>query len=275
MSLFTNPFLSLAGQVERLTNVYETEKAVVKNIFSTVGLTKAEKISSVDETSTFGQIAASAANNPKTTALLIAVPASSSARNVVGSSISKLPFIAKASLVVAAPVAIGFVASNPAPAANAVLSTPSGLQNIGTNVGEFAKNPSLATAKKVLYDNPVLVSALGAAGLVGAGIGAASLASTVATFRNTGAVKESNKLLEQANKSLNQGSPLAGMNLPAASSPEPATKPVTRETQVIGSPASSSRSVKRKRSNRESIPAVNVRVNLLNQNNYKSRVAIA
>jgi hypothetical protein len=279
----------VSDQEQRFSNVYETEKAVVKNIISTTGLVEAEKISATNETSVFGQISATVANNPKTAAAIIAIPFSSTARGLIATSVSKLPTIVKAAAVVASPIVAGFAVKNPVGTSKIVLETPSNLNNIGQNVGTFAKDPSIANAEKIFIDDPFTITAItgAAAAAVGAVGFAIQGASNELTRMKIEDVADAINNLPPPSSSAppppsstpppNSNNPSAGVSqLPTTPSSAPAAvpspQPITPATQIIGRPVSSSNGYRKKAKKVNSTPSVNVRVNLLNQNNYKSRL---
>ncbi len=115
-------------------------------------------------------------------------------KGVIGAASSLIPASTggKIAAAVAAPVVLGAVLSAPKETLSAVAKTPQSLGNIGTNIGTFAANPNIDTAKQILTDNPVLVAAaVGTAAIIGAkGLtsAAANVSNTLATRSNTEAV---------------------------------------------------------------------------------------
>jgi hypothetical protein len=265
VNILANNIPGLGTQLKKAEVVYETEKAVAKNILSTFGLAKAEPIYATNSNSALGQIGAAVANNPKTSALLLAIPASSTARTVVASTISKLPASVKVVSILATPVVAGFAVNNPVSTTKAVLETPSGLNNIGANVGKFSSDPTVDNAKNIFKENPVLISELVALGILGTGVAVAgplsNILSTNATNKNTKSIEESNKLIKEATGS--NLLPPTPQSLPVAN---PQDVPLTPQTQVLGKEVVTK---SQKRSRKPSNNGFNaLKLQILNQNNY-------
>lgn len=105
---------------------------------------------------------------------------------VASTAKSLIPATTKGKVIaaVATPIAIGAIASSPK-LQTGLITAPSSLVNFGTNVGKIIENPSLATVKETVKENPLISSAvaLGGAAAIGGGLGL--LANTVATAINT------------------------------------------------------------------------------------------
>lgn len=130
---------------------------------------------------------------------------------------------------IAAPVAIGAITANPIGAAKAVTSAPAALANVGSNVATFASNPSVANAKNIFTENPITAGALVGAGALIAGKAAvttaATLANTIATEKNTAAVKAINapidaEIPKTSNSAATEKEAVAANNNPIPQTPQ-------------------------------------------------------
>jgi len=243
---FNSPFLSIAGQKERLANVGNTLLAAVtgKGVKSNTGQKTVDKV------------LGAAASNPFVTALPVAVArapvaAATAGKAAIASLTPKQAVIA----AVATPVVIGAVASNPKLIGKAA-KAPSELARFGADAGQLIADPSIDNAKQLLKESPLIAGgiALGTAAAVGGGAVAAlsNLATRQAIEDNTDAI-------------LNTSSPALAA-LPELGTGSPSAIPITPATQVIGRPASSSVTGRRKA--RKKPEGTNVRIQLLNQNTY-------
>lgn len=258
MAIFGNPFFSLKGQKERLSNVASTLKAAVTG----------QGVSANTASSTVNKVLSSAASNPFTTAGIAAVAINpAAAAGTVKAGFGALPLGGKVAAVVAAPVVVGAAVANPQLISKAG-SAPKELSQFGGDVGSFIKNPSLESGKDVLKNSPYLSAgtALLGGALVGGGI-----AGTVATIANTRAVKENTKAsLTSVKETVYDGGDL--FNTPPEISREkspssPQSQPLTPETMVLGREVKTGTVVPRRRKvNKPRVP--NVRVSVLNQNTY-------
>jgi len=253
---FVSPFLSKAGQVERLKNVGSTLKAALtgKTVYAFTPSAKADKVLSA------------AASNPFTTAAIGAVAVGpGTAASAAGSAFKALPTVGKVAVVGAAPVAAGFVIQNPGSVGTAA-KLPAELTELGSDLGRLVQNPTLETAKETFQNSPVILSALGIAGAATVGRGAAN---TIATIQNTRAIRESTEAEIPTS--------LAGV--PALSTPvsalqaTPASEPVTNATQVIGKEAKSVSGSRRRTNRTIQVPVINnrVHVEVLNRKTYIRR----
>jgi len=184
---FQNPFLSLAGQKERISNV----GAVLASSLNPFDKTK---VVANTPSKTTNAALEFGANNPFTTAALVAAPFSSGVKSAVSSAIGKLGLGTKVAAAAAATVAVPALATSEK-ARVAAINVASGLSAeklvaLGAQSGNLIDNPTLAGAKDLLSQNKVLAAAGGVALI--AAIPAA--ASTIATFTNTQAVRENSKL---------------------------------------------------------------------------------
>jgi len=183
---FINPFFSLAGQKERLTNVAATLKAAVtgSGVVSSTGLKPLDTVLSA------------AASHPFTTASLVAVAASPAATSALGKAVASTSTTTKVVAGAGALIAVPAVISNPQLGASAVaktVSAPSALSNLGRDVGTWSKSPTLGGAVDVLQKNKGAAAVIAGVGIIAGGAsvigGINTIASTSATRANTAAVK--------------------------------------------------------------------------------------
>jgi hypothetical protein len=181
------------------TNAVRTVASVLQNIGSTLTfgvIPSAGNISSPFNTP-LASVATAVANNPLTTAGVIAVPASGAARSAIGTAVSGLSTGTKIAGIAAAPIAVGLIRSNPIAVTTAALNAPSAAAGFGTQVGQFAASPSYAGFTSIIRDHPILSAAAGtiAIGAVAGGVGTAVNALNTAAVRaNTKATEASSML---------------------------------------------------------------------------------
>lgn len=184
MGLFTNPFFSIAGQVERLTNAKDTIiAAVTGKVQSNTGISSVDKVLSTAASHPFltAGVAAGAVN-PSGALAAGEAAASKVATSFTGAKLSTQV------LVVGGTIVGGSAVLNSKNLQSGLVNAPSGLANFGSNIGKAADNPSLSSVGTIYKENPVIATTatvLGGGALLG-GIG--SLASTAATALNTKSV---------------------------------------------------------------------------------------
>lgn len=179
---------------------------------------------------------------------------------------------------VAAPVVIGAVANNPFKAAEAISKTPAALGNFGSNLAGLAANPTLANAKTLVTDNPVISTLVGAGAVAAVGGGIGLAANTIATFTNSQSTKANtaatNAGLIAENPSNSNDS---GISVTDKSGemykimPMPETQPTTPVTHVVKQGTTSTR---RKKRTSKAVPQnISQKVSVL-VNNRSSSVGI-
>jgi hypothetical protein len=186
-----------------------------------------------------------------------------------------IPATTKGKVIAAitAPVVIGAVVSNPAAAAKAIQNTPQDLANFGANAATLAANPSLANAKQLITDNPVISGVVGvaAAATIGGGIGLA--ANTAATFLNSRATKENTAASVGDSSTPNASSNvLPSDNSSQTTIPTNQGVPATAQTQTIQTGAVR----RRKRKSTRSVPSEinqNVKINVINSSRSVGQLA--
>lgn len=181
--VFENPFFSLKGQAERLSNAFQTVKAAVT--LQGVKANTGNKTADV--------ILGSVASNPYVAALPFAkvggVTIASSVATKAVSGFQSLSLTKQAAVVGGGLVAGSALVSSPKATA-AVINTPKALVNVGGNIGKVIENPSIEGVKKIFKENPVISTGAVVAGVGALGLGAGALANTLATSANTSALKE-------------------------------------------------------------------------------------
>ena len=253
---FVSKFFSKSGQVERLKNVGSTLKASITG----------KGVQANTPNKTVNKVLSAAASNPFTTA---AVVTPINTLNAAKAGFSALSTRGKVLTVGAAIPVTSFLVSNPS-AIGSIAETPRGLSNLGSNIAEFVKEPSIEKAKNIFKENPVIAGTIAGAAAVGVGAGAVAIGSNIL---NTAATKENTAAIEASNA--------------ANTIPDYAISPVSQnvtsaptglETQTI---STSSRSIAKRK--KKVIPQQirqSVRVNVINANqsrigNYIKRNAYA
>jgi hypothetical protein len=265
MGLFSNPFLSISGQVERLKNVVSTVGAAAQNVASTLtlGLVKSSPIQANVSNQTAKKVLETVANKPAQTALAGAVIANPVGAFAAGKAISStvvsgaknifntLSPLQKAATVIATPVAIGVVASS-SKVRSDLIKAPSSLVNLGSNIGKTIDNPSFENVKTTFKENPVAAGVLVGAAALTTGALTAGIISNVA---NTQAVKKNtaatiNSQYQQLTPSVIAAAPAPVALIPAFTSQTSSTTPVTSTTAVTPptvSPTSIKKATKKKK----------------------------
>lgn len=193
MVTFSNPFLSVAGQKERISNVGATLLSSItgKGVTADTG------------SKTGNKILGYAASNPLTTAALI------TPINTIGAvkaGFTALSSGGKVAAVVGGVAGVGAVASNPKLLSKAG-EIPTKITSLGSDVGTATLNPTKENLLAIYKNQPIIAGGLTAAGLgligkglVGAG---ASVSNTLAIKEQTEAYKDYTAGLEQAAAGLN------------------------------------------------------------------------
>ena len=143
------------------------------------------------------KVIATVASHPFTTAAAVATAFNPTAAINVGkavggkvaSSFASAPLKTQAIAVGGGLVGAGALIKNPGLAVE-VSKAPGALVNVGGNIGEFIENPTAKNAKDIFTENPLASTLLGGVAVVGAGVSAGALGSTLATYQNTQAVKK-------------------------------------------------------------------------------------
>lgn len=176
-------------------NILSAVKQTIEGaVFS--GFTATPKLKSLVGEKTANTIAA-VASHPFTSAAAVATVLNPGAAlsttkaisSKVSSSFAAAPLKTQLAVGVGGLVGTGAILKNPSLVSKAA-DIPSGLVNLGGNVGEFIESPSIEKAKDIVTENPLLSGAIGGAGLLAVGVGAGAIANTTATYLNTKAIKE-------------------------------------------------------------------------------------
>jgi len=256
VGIFSTPFFSIAGQKERLSNVGKTLYAAVtgQGVQSNTGIKTVDKALSA------------AASNPFTTAAVVTVAAAPlKTLSLAKSAFNALPATGKVAVVAAAPIVTSAVVSNPKIVTSAA-KAPKELSRFGSDVGGLIKEPSVKKAKELLQESPLIVTALGVAGVAAVGPGIVSAIGTAKQAKATERVAESISNLPAA---VGHNSPQETGLSPYASPAAASQVPLTPATQVMGREVSTTNGAQRRISRRKppSKPQTqSVRLNILNQN---------
>jgi len=125
-----------------------------------------------------------------------AAKAVTSVASKLWSSFAGAKLSTQAAVVVSAPIVASALATSPT-LRSGVANLPSGLVNVGSNIGNLVENPTAANLSSLIKENPVIVGALGAGAVVAGGLGVGALANTASTILNTKAIKENTKVASQ------------------------------------------------------------------------------
>jgi len=178
-SLFSNPLFSLSGQKERLTNVKETYSVVGQNILNTITLgnvPSAGRISS-NLTGTKGKAVEFVANNPLTTAGLIA--GGGAIKTTATKAFQSAGVVTKGATFLGAGVLASSATAREATVYTASQLTPESLVRSGGEIGKIIDNPSVSSLSTFAKNNPILTGAGAAVVTYGAGKGGLALASNL------------------------------------------------------------------------------------------------
>jgi len=235
MSIFSQPFLSVAGQKERLGNVVNTLGAAINPFDS-------NKVESSIK-GNVGKALSIAANNPYTAAAAIAIPIS---------KVSVLPSVLTStkSKLIAGAAAIGTAAyaSGGAKPTSDVLnvigaSTPERILSTISGAGKVRETPTLSNAKSFAQDNAGTLGVLATVGLVATGGKIANVASNIYAgsqqSAQTEAVQDLVKATEKQTKELKrQDIPKAPIqaNTSSIAGTTPITPVVSTTSMPEGSP---------------------------------------
>lgn len=189
MVKFTNPFLSVKGQVERLANVKNT----LVSAFSGGGV-KADT-----GNSSLNKALSALASHPLTSSAIaaggITAISNPSIATSLFSSLVPKSLAGKAVAAVALPAVAGAALKYPAEALEIAVSSPSKAANFGGNIATAVKQPSVKNVVNIAKENPVLTTAAVVTGIA-ATAGVANLASNYlnrsATQKNTEAIIQAN-----------------------------------------------------------------------------------
>jgi hypothetical protein len=162
---------------------------------------------------------------------------------------------------IAAPVVIGAAINQPAKVAQAALNTPASLANFGGNAANLLANPSLANAKTLVTENPLISTLVGGAAVATIGGGVGLAANTVATYLNSKATKE-NTLGTDGGSIVATESQMLAPEMAASNTP------ITAQTETVSQGIPRKKSRKKKVS--RSIPSINQKVNVIVSNKSSS-----
>ena len=164
--------------------------------------------------------------------------------------------------VVAAPVVAGAVINQPLKTAKAVIEAPGNLVQFGGDVANLVADPSLANAKTLITESPLITGGLATAGLL---YGGSKLIPAIATFKQTEAIQEHTQAILGSDGQVPSNTVQALPFTPSQpmSGAGPSSKiPLTPQTQEVGA---TTRRKRRKSSIKQPSIVQRVTVNLQNK----------
>lgn len=217
------------------------------------------------------------ANHPYVSAGVVAggitLAANPSVATSVGTALIPTTTKGKVIAAVAAPVVIGAVVSQPAESAKAVISAPSNLANVGSNIATLIAEPTLEHAKDLIKENPIIVGSAIAAGTIAAG---SVIIPAITSNRNIAAINEQTKAIQDSTTALLKDTEkdvvVKDTTLTTATTAAAPITPVTAQTQPIYATTGNAKtSTKRKRrSSKPTIQNFTQKTNVIVQNKNTS-----
>lgn len=101
-----------------------------------------------------------------------AAPFSAGARGLIAKTIPST-FKGKVAAAVGVPIAYGIVTNAPEETGRTLVKAPGELAQFGSDVASFAKSPSVASAKQIVQESPIITAGLATAGVLAVGKAAA------------------------------------------------------------------------------------------------------
>jgi hypothetical protein len=201
MSIFTNPFFSIAGQVERIKNVGATLNAAFNPFASVKGVTA--NVSNP----TVKAVLETVASHPYVSAGVVAAGVTAvsnpSAALAVAKKLVPKSTLGKVAAVTIAPTVIGGVTTaiknSPTKALDLALSAPSKGFNAGQDLNKIIQEPSLQSGIDYIKAHPYFSAAAITVGLAAIGFSSVTIASLLSNHYNTKAVIENTKATDQSN----------------------------------------------------------------------------
>ena len=182
------------------------------------------------------------------------------AKGVTAAAGTLIPETLKGKVIaaVAAPVIIGAVIKQPAETLGAVAELPSGLANVGANIAGLAADPSIAGAKALITENPVIV---GVAAATAAILGAKAILPAIVGAKQIEAIQEQTEAIKEA------GGKPAIIETGETIAP---TAPITPKTERVVTTAAKTSTKKRKSSLKAPAQNISQRVNVIVANKANS-----
>ena len=251
------------GIFGKLADIVEKGLGKVEKVVSTVYNATLAKVPGVPQVKSFVE------KNPEIAVggLLVSqtgLAASTLAKGTVAAAPSLVPktLVGKAAAV----AGVGAVIKEPSATIGAVTKLPSNIANFGGNVATFAANPSVANAKQIVQENPILSAAAGVA-VVG-GVAAAAVP-TVSSILQRQEMKKQTDIFERQAEAMEKPivpSVATGPIIKETTATQP-TIPITPQTQTL---TTTTTKKKKRRAKKAAMPSirqtVNVAVNNSNQN---------
>jgi hypothetical protein len=182
------------------------------------------------------------------------------AKGVAGTAASLIPETLKGKVIaaVAAPVVLGAVISKPLETLGAVAELPSGLANVGANIAGLVTDPSIASAKTLITENPLIVGTAAAAAAI---LGAKAILPAIVGAKQIEAIQEQTEAIKEAG-----GKPVV---IETGETIAP-TAPITPKTERVVTTAAKTSTKKRKSSLKAPTQNISQRVNVLVANRANS-----
>lgn len=255
VSIFKNDFLSIAGQKERLANVGNT-------LLSAVGI-KGGGVQSNTGVKVVDTVLSATASHPFVTAGVVATATTTLGKTAVTAVAKKVGEVAVANPGKATLAGVaGLAVVKSEKGREAVLNTPSSINNFTSNVAKVIDNPSIEGVKNIAKENPVLTAGLATGLAVAGGLGLAGVASSVATFANTKAIKEStNQTQGLLNEAITTTSPVVMTSSSPVGTPNLASPVLTSKAPPRSVVAGGARRARRKKA---SVPSINNNIKVYN-----------
>lgn len=235
---FINPFASLAGQVERFKAAGSAIAGAVQNVASTFTLGAVKRKEFTSSVPIVARIAERPAETAAIAATLINPMGAIAAIQKVGGAVASktkqvftsLSPLTQVGVIAATPVVVSVLKESPK-ARESLSTLPSGLVNLGENIGEFVEEPTLEKAFDVFKENPIIAGA--AAIATGGALGVAG-AKAVSSIAQTRALKDVADSIREAST----GKTASLATVPASSLPLVAETTESLPTQYETAPLS-------------------------------------
>jgi hypothetical protein len=201
MSIFTNPFFSVQGQIERLTNVAQTLNAAF-NPYSK------DTVHANVSNPTVKAVLEVAANHPYITAGLIAGGVTAGTGKLLstgkellnvgksaGVSLAKAYPLVTAGAVISSPVSVPFVyqLAKSKKVQETLISLPSSAAQAGKDLSKLVDEPTLEKGIQYVKDHPALTAAVLTTIFLSLGYSSVMISQILATRGNTKAIEEASK----------------------------------------------------------------------------------
>jgi len=232
MVTFTNPFFSIAGQVERLKNVGATLNAAFNP------LAKGGVVADTGN-KTIDKVLGTIASHPYVAAAIPALALNPAVALPVIKAV--LPQTAKGQVIAAvasipvAGIVVQAVANKPTEVLDKALSAPEQAFDFGKQIGGLATEPSLDKGIQILKEHPGASISVLLGLLIAAGYTSASAISLYVNYMNTQAIKKNNELMANPPETPTP-QPYVAPTAPQAPTPYVPPQTNTPSTAVVAPP---------------------------------------